>query len=116
MPCAITVIDRNEQNSVPQASLPVTCKLNAPPVGITIAEADYFDATGAQTPLAITGGTSFVLPAGLPVGTGELMVRFVGPFPLGSSVQVVEDCPALTPVLFCRDNVFKFAQSTLEVL
>ena len=84
--CSIQVITPLVKNSVARASLPVTCKLDTPPAGVSIAEVEFFDATGAATSLTVTGGQSFVLPNTLPAGSGKLFVRVVGAFPLSAFV------------------------------
>ena len=114
--CSITVITPLVKNSVPRAALPVTCKLDSPPPGITIAEAEFFDSTGNAINLAVTGGKSFVLPSTLPKGTGKLFVRVIGSFPANAYVDVAEDCPGSNDILCITDSISKFAFSYLEVL
>jgi hypothetical protein len=114
--CSITVITPLVKNSVPQAVLPVTCKLDSPPAGVSIAEAEFFDASGKVTSLVITGGQSFILPNSLLVGIGKLYVRVIGKFPANAYLDVIEDCPAATEILGITDNIAKYGFSYLEVL
>ncbi len=114
--CSITVITPLVKNSVARGALPVTCKLDAPPAGVSIAEAEFFDATGKVTGLAVTTGQSFVLPGALPIGTGKLYIRVIGKFPANAYLDVIEDCPAATEILCITDNIAKYGFSYLEVL
>lgn len=115
--CSITVITPLVKNSVKKAALPVTCQLDAPPPGINIAEAEFFDATGNPTSLALSGNNqSFVLPNTLPKGSGKLFVRVVGTFPPNAYVDVAEACTASNDVLCITDSTAKFGYCYLEVL
>jgi hypothetical protein len=114
--CIITPIIPLDTNSVPAASLPVTCMLDNPPTGITIGAAVLTDSTGKDTPLPVTGGNSFQIPKTMAKNNYTLSVRLEGPLGLGVAVFVVEDCPAKTQVLFVGDPVSKLGQCILEVV
>jgi hypothetical protein len=114
--CSITPITPLVKNSVLRSALPVTCKLDSPPAGISIAEAEFFDSTGNATNLAVSAGNSFVLPNSLPKGSGKLFVRVIGKFPLNTFVDVCEDCSTSNDILTITDSISKFGFSFLEVL
>lgn len=115
--CAITIIVPLVKNSVQKASLPVACQLDAPPPEISIAEAEFFDATGNSTSLVLTAGNQgFTLPNTLPLGSGKLFVRVVGTFPPNAYIDVAEACAGSNDILCITDSTAKFGYCYLEVL
>jgi hypothetical protein len=112
MACQMTSITPYVKCSVPQGSLPVTCVLDNPPTGVTIASVILADPTGTPTNLA-TDGMSFQIPS---VAKKEynLAVKLVGP--LTAAARVVEGCDNKTPIIKVTDLVYKAADCTLEVV
>jgi hypothetical protein len=102
---------------IKHTDLPVTCKLQNPPNGVTIALAQMFDATGATTDLAVSAdGQSFVIPNTITAGNWTLEVRVKNgrdPIP---PIDVVEDCGASQRILTIVDPVSKMGQGGIEVL
>jgi hypothetical protein len=101
---------------VPATGLPVACKLQNPPAGVTIVDVEFFPSgSSTATPFAVTGGQSFSV-AGLTKGTtGNLWVRIAGPYPLGTTIYVVEDCDSQNRILAVTDQLSKAAYTVLEV-
>jgi hypothetical protein len=102
--------------TVAAAALPVSCKLQNPPSGVTISEAELFPAGGGN-PInyPITSGKSFNIPKP-PQGTsGNLFVRIIGNYPAGTTIYVVEDCDSQTRILAITDRLAKYAYAPLEV-
>jgi hypothetical protein len=90
--------------AIKQSALPVTCKLQNPPAGVTIALAQLLDNSGAATNLPpSTDGKSFAISGSIAVGSWTLGVRVQGganPLP---TILVVEDCPAAQRLLAIID-------------
>jgi hypothetical protein len=101
---------------VPTASLPINCILQSPPAGVTIAEAEFFPSgSNVGSSYKVTGGNTFTVPA-MAVGTkGNLFVRIIGSYSLGTTIYVVEDCDAQSPILAVTDRLSKAAYAVLEV-
>ena len=97
--------------------LPVTCKLQNPPPGVTIKLAQIFDTTGTAINLPVSAdGQSFVIPNIITAGDWTLEVRVAGGTDPIPSIHVVEDCDASQLILTITDPVAKMAQADLEVL
>ena len=109
-------IDKKGVVKIPSASLPVTCKLQDPLPGVTLAEVEFFPSgstNGFSYP--ITAGQSFAIP-GLPPGTkGRLFARITGDYPQGTTIYVVEDCDKQSRILAITDRFAKYASAPLEV-
>jgi len=89
--------------AIKQSALPVTCKLQNPPAGVTIALAQLLDNSGAATNLPpSTDGKSFTIPGSIAVGSWTLGVKVQGDNPL-PTILVVEDCPAAQRLLAIID-------------
>jgi len=118
-PCKTTP-DANGNLQVAAAALPITCKLNNPPNGVTISEAEYFapnSNTGTPCPLAVDG-QSFTFPdaGGLPSGaTVNLFVRVKGSYDPVTVIPVVENCDNQTVLMRIADGKSKYAFATVEV-
>lgn len=118
-PCKTTP-DANGNVHVAAAALPITCKLNNPPKGVTISEAEYF-APNSNTGTACTvaaDGQSFTFPAagGLPSGaTVNLFVKVIGSYNPATIIPVVENCDNQTILMRITDGKTKFAFATVEV-
>jgi hypothetical protein len=101
---------------VPSASLPMNCVLQNPPAGVSIAEVEFFPSgSDAGSSYTVTGGNTFTVPAMATGATGNLLVRIIGSYSLGTTVYVVEDCDAQTPILAITDRLSKAAYAVLEV-
>lgn len=96
--------------NIQQTSLPVTCKLQMPPEGVTIALAQLFDSTGTATTLTLSGGgQSFTIPNTVAAGSYDLAVRVQGgTFPI-SPVRIVENCTSSLLLLVVTDPNSKAA-------
>jgi hypothetical protein len=101
---------------IPAAGLPVTCKLQAPPAGVTIVDVEFFPSgSSTATPIAVTNGLSFTIE-GLTKGTtGNLWVRIAGSYALGTTIYVVEDCDSPNQILAITDRLSKASYTVLEV-
>jgi hypothetical protein len=113
--CKCTV-DANGVVHIPSAALPITCKLQNPPNGVTISEAELFP-TGGGNPInyPVTSGQSFSIPAP-PQGTsGNLFVRIIGNYPQGTTIYVVEDCDNQTQIMAIADRIAKYSYAALAV-
>jgi hypothetical protein len=102
--------------NIKQADLPVTCKLQAPPAGVTIALAQMFDSTGTPTTLTVSAdGLSFVVPRTITVGSWDLEARVQGgTFPI-PAIPVVEDCNASQWLFVITDPNSKAARVGVAV-
>jgi hypothetical protein len=102
---------------VPSASLPMNCILQNPPAGVTIAEVEFFPSgSNVGTSYPVAGGNTFTVPAMAAGTTGNLFVRIIGSYSLGTTIYVVEDCDAQTSILAITDRLSKAAYAVLEVL
>jgi hypothetical protein len=104
--------------TINQSDLPVTCKLLSPPAGVTIALAQFFDATGTAITLGISASSlNFVIPNTITAGSGTLEVKIVGGDPKKFvPVDVVEDVTPPVLILSIQDPISKFAVATVAVL
>jgi len=109
-------IDPNGVVHIASANLPITCKLQNPPKGVSIDEVEYFPQGGQNaTPLTVTTGQSFSIPK-LPSGTTiDLYVHINGQYPFGTTIYVVEDCDNQSMILAIIDRKAKFAHALVEV-
>jgi len=104
--------------TIKKADLPVTCKLQSPPSGLTIAPpVEMFDANGTATDLTVsTDGQSFVIPSSIAAGVWTLGVRVQGgPNPI-PPIHIVEDCSGSQPILTIADPLSKAAIQQLTVV
>ena len=103
--------------TIKKSALPVTCKLQNPPSGVTIAKAQLLDKSGIATDLKVSNdGQSFVIPNSIIAGDWTLAVRVQGgkdPIP---SVYLVEDCDASQRILVITDPVAKAAIAEIAVV
>jgi hypothetical protein len=101
---------------VPSASLPMNCILQSPPPGVQIAEVEFFPSgSNVGNNYAVTNGNTFTVPA-MAAGTkGNLFVRIIGSYSVGTTIYVVEDCVAQTGILAITDRLSKAAYAVLEV-
>jgi hypothetical protein len=104
--------------TIKKSDLPVTCNLLKPPASVTIALAQFFDATGTAITLGISAsGQSFVIPNTIGTGSGTLEVRIIGGDPKNFvPVDVVEDTTPPLLILSIQDPVSKFAVASVAVL
>ena len=116
MPCVITPIIPLGTNSVPQASLPVTCLLDGRPPGVTIKTAILVDSASQPTNLTVTGGNSFAIPNSIAKGNYKLNVKLQGALPDGVPVFIAEACPDKTQLLVIMDQNTKLGFCILEVV
>ena len=87
-----------------KTALPVTCKLQNPPVGVTVALAQLLDNSGAATNLTIsTDGKSFVIPDSIAAGSWTLGAKIVGGTKPLPTILIVEDCPTAQRLLAIID-------------
>ena len=117
MPTCKTSTDANGSIEISATDLPIVCKLQNPPKGVTIAEAEFFlegDKTGVS--YAIQNGQSFTIPALAKGSTGNLFVRIIGQYPAATAIYVVEDCDKQAAILAITDRFTKFAYSPIEVV
>jgi hypothetical protein len=102
--------------NIKKSDLPVMCKLQNPPAGVTIALAQMFDSTG--TPISLTlsaNGLSFAIPNTVAVGSWDLAVRVQGgTFPI-PPILLVEDCDASQWLLTIADPNSKAAMVAVAV-
>lgn len=121
--CKSTSADGGVQ--VPSASLPITCKLQSPPAGVTIAGAEYY-VSGSGTGISCkvsTDGQSFTFPANAETGGGAiapgstvlLEVRIQGPFDGGEPVWVVEDCDDQSVIAAVTSAIEKMGQVQVQI-
>ena len=104
--------------SIKKADLPVTCKLDSPPAGVTIARARFYDAAGHVTPLVSSDGLSFTIPDTVAAGDGDLEVRVqVGPGGPKTlpTIYVVEDCDASQRIVTIEDSNSKLGGANVMV-
>jgi hypothetical protein len=105
--------------SIKKASLPVTCRLNSPPAGVTIARARFYNAGGQVTTLDVSSdGESFTIPNTVAAGDGDLEVRVqVGPGGPDSipTIYVVEDCDASQRIVTIEDSNSKLGGADVMV-
>ena len=103
--------------TVKQSELSVTCKLDNPPPGVTIAVAELFRPTPGTPPVDLKpSGQSFVIPKDVGTGAWRLHVRVKGgTFPI-PAIDVVEDCDASLVIMTITDAGSKENSADLEVL
>lgn len=102
--------------TIKQSNLPVTCKLQNPPGGVTIAMAVFRDSTGSATSLTISGGgLCFPIPKTVAAGNWDLEVRVKGGTDPISPVDLVEDCDAGQLILTITDPRSKAAHAAVVV-
>ena len=103
--------------NIKKSDLPVTCKLQNPQDGVTIALAQLLDEAGTATGLTVSDdGQSFVIPQSIVAGTWTLGVRVQGgsdPIPW---IYVVEDCSASQRILVITDPEAKEAIVKIAVV
>jgi hypothetical protein len=111
-----SAVDPNGIVRIPSASLPITCKLQAPPNGVSMGTVEFFPSGSSKpTSYAITNGQSFSIPA-MPQGAkGDLYVRIGGPYDGANPLWVVEDCDGQSPILAITSSAAKYASTQLEV-
>jgi hypothetical protein len=103
--------------TVTESDLPVTCTLQNPPDGVTIAFAQLLDRSGAATDLTVSDdGYSFEIPGSIATGQWTLAVRVQGGEDSIPSVYVVEDCDDSQRILVITDPVTKAAIAILTVV
>ena len=106
--------------TIQKSILPVTCGLDSPPQGVTIALAQIFDNSGTATTLGISaGGTTFVIPSTIPAGSCTLEVAVSGgdPNPLQwTPVNVVESTTPPTLMGTIVDGNSKFVAIPMAVM
>jgi hypothetical protein len=108
--------DANGVVHIPGAALPITCKLQNPPGGVTIALAELFDGTGTPTVLPISpDGQSFTIPNTIAKGNWDLEVRVQGGVDPIPAIHIVEDCDASQRILTITDPVAKMADADVVV-
>lgn len=106
---------------VAAASLPITCKLQNPPSGVTIAGAEYAVlGSGQSTSCVIAAdGQSFAFPAAagaLTAGTTVMLeVRIAGPFDGSYTQWLVEDCDQQTKLVAVSSSIEKLGQTQVVV-
>jgi hypothetical protein len=102
--------------AIKQSVLPVTCKLQNPPAGLTIALAQLFDVNGTATTLTVSAdGQSFVIPKTIATGSWTVEVKVQGgPNPI-PAIPVVENCDAAQLILTITDPVSKMARAAVVV-
>jgi len=121
--CKSTSVEGGVQ--VLSAALPVTCKLQSPPDGVTIAGAEYYvgdSGTGISCKVS-ADGQSFVFPATEGVGGGAikaqstvyLEVRIQGPFDGSDPVWIVEDCDDQSLIVAVTSPIEKMAGVQVQV-
>lgn len=106
------------------ASLPITCKLQNPPDGVTIAGAEYYvSGSGAGIGCNVSSdGLSFTFPASgstgaITAGTTVLLeVRIQGPFDGSQPVWVVEDCDNQSLILAVTSAISRMGQVQVQVV
>jgi hypothetical protein len=103
--------------TIHKSDLPITCKLDNPPKGLTIAAALLFDANGAQITLGISASkVSFVIPNTVIPGMATLEVAVTGgPKPF-TGVKVVEDSTDQQLIMSILDPGTMFAIADVAVL
>jgi hypothetical protein len=111
-----SAVDSNGIVRIPSASLPINCKLQAPPNGVSIGLVEFFPSGSSKpTTFAVTNGQSFSIPA-MPQGAkGDLYVRIVGPYDGANQLWVIEDCDSQSPILAITSSAAKYASAPLEV-
>lgn len=116
MPACKSNLDANGDVQVASTDLPITCKLQNPPNGVSIDEVEYFPVgAGNATSITVKDGQSFSIPR-LPAATTiDLYVHVNGQYPSGTTIFVVEDCDNSNVIVAIIDRKAKFAHVLVEV-
>lgn len=108
---------------VAASSLPITCKLQNPPAGLTIAGAEYYVSGSGISCKVSADGRSFTFPVAAENGGGAiaagatvlLEVRIAGPFDGSAPAWVVEDCDGESLILAVTSAIEKMAQVQVQI-